>query len=233
MKETDLRIVAVVPAYNEEERIGAVLKVLRQSTLLNDIVVVNDGSTDDTYNVALSESGVTVITLPRNMGKGAALVAGVRYAEADIVAFFDADLIGLTPHLVDALIEPVADGRADMTIGIFKGGRRRTDWAQTLAPFISGQRVIRSEHVLSIPGLEQARFGAEIAFARYAKAKGLKTELIPLPGMTHPMKEEKLGNFHGAISRAKMYWEIVKFLISSSKSASRIRRVLGRVEDRW
>lgn len=230
-KENNLRVAAIVPAYNEEHRIGAVLDALRQCSKLDDIVVVSDGSTDRTYEVAASYPGVTAIRLPRNLGKGAALVAGVKCASADIVAFFDADLIGLTPNLAEALLQPVLEGRADMSIGIFKGGRWRTDWAQSLAPFISGQRAIYSKHVLSVPGLEQARFGAEIALGRYASQKGLVTVFVPLPGMTHPMKEEKLGRIHGTWARLKMYGEIIKFVISTSRSAVRIRQALGRVDD--
>ncbi len=227
-----MRVAAIVPAYNEEQRIGAVLDALRQCNKLDDIVVVSDGSTDNTYEVASSYPDVTAIRLPRNLGKGAALVAGVKYASADIVAFFDADLIGLTPHLAEALIQPVLEGRADMSIGIFKGGRWRTDWAQSLAPFISGQRAIYSNHVLSVPGLEQARFGAEIALGRYARKKGLVTEFVPLHGMTHPMKEEKLGRLRGTCARLKMYGEIIRFMISTPRGEAGIKQAIDKLDDR-
>ena len=220
-----MRVAAVVPAYNEERWVIPVLKTLTQSSVIHDVILVSDGSTDGTYEAAAGYDGVKAIKLPENVGKGGAMVAGAKHAEeADILAFFDADLIGLTPSHVEALLQPVLDGKADMTIGIFKGGRPRTDWAQSIAPYISGQRAIRRKDFLSVPGLEGARYGAEIAVGRHARSIGLVTALVPLVGVTHPMKEEKLGWLRGTLSRAKMYWEILKLVAATSRESGMSKR---------
>lgn len=208
-----MKAAAIVPAYNEERRIKLVLNTLAQSPSIGDIIVVSDGSTDGTYEAAAGHNGAKAIKLPQNVGKGGAMVAGAKCTDADVIAFFDADLVGLTPLHVEALVQPVLDGRSDMSIGVFKQGRRCTDWAQKIAPYISGQRAIRREDFLSAPGLEGTRYGVEVSLCRYARSRGLNTVMVPLPGVTHPMKEEKLGLLRGVIARWKMYWDILKLVV--------------------
>ncbi|RLE31010.1 glycosyltransferase family 2 protein, partial [Candidatus Acetothermia bacterium] len=75
-----MKVSAVIPAYNEAERIGAVIAPLRRTSSVHEIVVVDDGSTDGTAEVA-KRYGVKLVRLPENRGKAAALDAGVRVAE--------------------------------------------------------------------------------------------------------------------------------------------------------
>ena len=114
-----MKSIAIIPAYNEEKTIGHVLAVLKVTPLINKIIVVSDGSTDNTVQVAKSY-GVEVIELSENRGKGGAIKAGLDNNKADVVLFLDADLIGLTPKHVLDLLEPVVNDHADMTIGIFE-----------------------------------------------------------------------------------------------------------------
>lgn len=211
----------IVPAYNEGERLCAVLEVLQHCAFVDRIIVVDDGSTDNTCEVARSYDGVTTIQLPHNMGKGAAMVAGARQATGEFVAFLDADLLGMTPAHIEALVAPVLSRDADMTIGIFKGGRPRTDWAQVIAPFISGQRTLRRDEFLSIPGLEETRYGVEVAITRHIRGRGLSIRPVTLDGMTHPMKEEKIGYIRGTISRMAMYWDILRMVCSPQNRKSK------------
>ena len=208
--EKQLSLTAVIPAYNEGERLRGVLDVLLRSREVDEIIVVSDGSTDDTCEVARSFDGVVVVELNENVGKGGAMVAGARQASSEFIAFLDADLLGMTPDHFEALTAPVLSGEADMAIGVFKGGRPRTDWAQVIAPFISGQRVMRREDFLSIPELEATRYGVEVAITGHARRAGLRIRPVTLLGMTHPMKEEKIGFIPGTLSRLVMYWDILR-----------------------
>lgn len=192
--------------------------------------MVSDGSTDNTFDVARSYGEVTAMQLPRNIGKGGAMVAGARRASSEYVAFLDADLLGMTPPHVEALVAPVLSGEADMTIGIFKGGRPRTDWAQVIAPFISGQRVLSRDEFLSIPGLEDARYGVEIAISRHIRDRGLVIRTVALIGMTHPMKEEKIGYIRGTIARTAMYWQILRTVCSRQGRKSKVESAKVKVE---
>ncbi len=209
-----MTITCIIPAYNEEKTIGDVLDALKENTLLNEIIVVSDGSLDNTANVA-RKKGVTVIELETNKGKGGAMKAGLEHTESDIILFLDADLIGLTPLHIDNLLKPVIEGDALMSLGVFTNGRKTTDLAQKVAPYLSGQRAIRRELLSKISDLELSRFGVELALTRFVEKENEKVEVVSLPDMSHVMKEEKLGLVRGFMARLKMYWEIVNYFLKN------------------
>lgn len=211
-----MRVAAVVPAYNEEERIPAVLDAIKSAKLVNEIVVVSDGSTDGTYELVSSDPAVKAVGLEVNRGKGGAMRAGAESTDADVVLFLDADLIGMDGEKVDAIVRPLIEGSADMAIGIFKSGRGVTDLAQLIAPYISGQRAMRRDTFIGIPKLEGARSGVETAITKYYRARNLRVRRVTLWGCTHCMKEEKLGFARGFVGRMKMYYDISKILIGGN-----------------
>ena len=210
----------MVPAYNEEARIGPVLRALLAAPELAEIVVVNDGSQDGTAAVARQFPTVRALDLPENRGKGAAMRCGALATEAELLLFLDADLIGLRPEHVADLLRPVLGGDAEMTVGVFRGGRLATDLSHFLVSYISGQRALHRELFLTIPGLTTARMGVETAITKYVKARGLRVRNVAMHGVTHPMKEEKLGTLPGFKARLKMYWEIGKSLANGHEPVS-------------
>ncbi len=203
--------VAIIPAYNEEETIGEVLEVLKKVTLLDKILVVSDGSTDQTVQVA-QQHGVQVIALGKNIGKGGAMQVGLENGAADVILFLDADLIGLKTYHVKDLLAPILKDEADVTLGIFKNGRIVTDFAQKVLPKLSGQRAIRAEVLKGVSGLEVSRFGVEVALNNYMKKANVRVTKVCLANMSHLTKEEKLGFFKGVNARMKMYWEIISYI---------------------
>jgi len=205
-----VEVVAIIPAYNEEKTIGYVLECLVRVKEIKKIVVVSDGSTDNTVQVARNFN-VEVVELEENRGKGGAMKAGLDRIEADIVLFLDADLIGLTEKHVRDLLLPVQNGEAEMTIGIFDKGRIATDLAQRMAPGLSGQRAVKTSILRDISDLDIARFGVEVALMKYADDHNLRVKEVLLKDMTHVMKEEKMGVWRGVAARVRMYWEIVKY----------------------
>lgn len=204
-----MRVAAVIPAYNEEATIGPVIDAVRRVPCIDDVVVVSDGSDDATAAVA-RRHGAYVIELQANVGKGGALKAGIERADADVYVFLDADLIGLQPDHVTALLDPVLEGRAAMTVGRFSGGRVATDLAQVVAPYLSGQRAVRREVLAGIPNLEVARFGVEMALTRHIQRRRIRVEEVVLVGLTHRTKEEKLGILPGFLARMREYWDIIR-----------------------
>jgi len=209
-----LKIAAVLPAYNEAARVADVLRAVLRAPSIEEIIVVNDGSTDNTAEIVRQMPGVCLVNLPVNRGKGGAMAAGASWTDADVLVFLDADLIGLRPEHVEALIAPVKAGRARMAVGKFQGGRLLTDWSQKLVPSISGQRAIRREVFEQIPDIAQTRFGVEMAITRFCHHYRVPTETVFLRGVTHPMKEEKLGLLRGWASRARMYYEIFRIVMN-------------------
>ncbi|MDD3839669.1 MAG: glycosyltransferase family 2 protein [Clostridia bacterium] len=208
-----MTIAAIIPAYNEDKTIQNVINVLKVSRLINEIIVVSDGSTDDTVNVS-KRAGAKVIELETNKGKGGAMLAGVEKCNSDVMLFLDADLVGLKAHHIHNLLTPILNNEAQMTIGVFCKGRPVTDFAQKIAPFLSGQRAMRKELIENLSDLEISKFGVEVALTRYANKNSLCVKEVILEDVTHIMKEEKLGFSRGFAARLKMYWEIAKIVFS-------------------
>jgi polyisoprenyl-phosphate glycosyltransferase len=209
-----MKIAAVIPAYNEELTIGDVVSTLRHCDLIEEVVVVSDGSEDQTATVAAG-AGARVLEHLENRGKAGAMRTGFDATDADIVLFLDADLIGLAPTHVQSLLLPVLRGEADMSVGVFDDGRVATDLAQLVAPYLSGQRAVRRQIVEEVfkhsPDADVSRFGIEVALTRHVKDRGYKVAEVPLEEMSHRMKEEKLGLVKGMAARIKMYYEILKY----------------------
>ena len=222
----------IVPAYNEAGRITNVLRVLSQAALVDEILVVTDGCEDSTADeargfAALLDQGhgraipVRVFELQNNIGKGGAMTYGAHRTEAEVLLFLDADLIGLRSEQVDALLAPMLaepETRADMSLGLFGAARGGVmGWWLSLChrtvAAITGQRAIRREVFLAIPGLTRSRFGVETAITRYVKyAWKLRVCEVPLHDVTHPLKEEKIGVFRGLHHRTAMYGEIAAYV---------------------
>jgi glycosyltransferase involved in cell wall biosynthesis len=215
-----VKVCAVVPAYNEGRRILPVLDTLAASACVDEIIAVDDGSLDDTYDVinahpACRAGRVRVLQHNPNQGKGAAMRTGAEATDADVLVFFDADLIGLTPAQVESVVRPVTTGKAAMSLGVFRGGRGWTTLAQILVPNISGQRAIRRDVFQAIPCLTRAGYGVELAITNYVIGEGLPLARVVLQDVTHPMKEEKLGFLRGARARFRMYWQMLPYMIRS------------------
>ncbi|AZT90808.1 glycosyltransferase family 2 protein [Caldicellulosiruptor changbaiensis] len=215
------KVVCLIPAYNEEKRIGSVIEVVKKCKLVDEIYVIDDGSEDKTAEVA-KEKGAHVLKLYQNMGKSYAIFYGVENTQSDIVLMLDADLINLKVEDVQNLILPVLEDKADMTIGIFSEGRFSTDLAQKISPFLSGQRSIKRwvfDKILeSRKDIKDLGYAIEIILTEYAKKLNLRVLTVELPHVSHVMKEEKLGFFKGAQHRMKMYREIIKGYVNLKKS---------------
>lgn len=204
-----MKVSAIIPAFNEEERIENVIKPLLDSPLINRIIVIDDGSIDLTAKV-VSKYPVELIRLPKNKGKAEAVKVGLSYCQEDIILMIDADLVGLTTIHVRDLIAPIKEENIEMTIGIFEGGRFLTDTAQKVAPNLSGQRAFKGSLVADILSLDTKGYSIEIALTKLIKNKNISTKKVILKNISHVIKEEKLGLYKGALNRMKMYGEIIK-----------------------
>jgi len=204
-----LKVAAVIPAYNEEKTVASVVRAVREAPSISEVIVVDDGSTDKTAQVA-RQAGARVVSLETNVGKGGAMKAGALATDADIIVYLDADLMGLTREHVELLAAPVLKQEADIALGIFDQGRFTTDMAQKLTPFLSGQRAMRRSIILEIPDLEKTRYGVEVAISRYAEQKELRVVRVHLKHVAQLTKEEKIGLLRGFCARLRMYWEIIR-----------------------
>ena len=223
-----MRVVALIPAFNEAETIVQTLTAVADLQLVDEIVVIDDGSTDDTFVLASGCSlgkKVTVLRLKANRGKGGALNYGRLNASGDAYLLLDADL-GPTAILAGALLEPFLTEEADMTIahlgtkqssssrkmgfGIVRRtaslGVRLLTGHEVLNP-LSGQRVMTAE-VLEAVGDFFEGFGVEVALTVGALHHGFRLTEIPLA-----MKHRALGRGLGGLwHRGRQFIQVLSAL---------------------
>jgi len=132
------RLTVIIPVYNEEKTVGEIIRLVRAEPHSKEIIVVNDGSTDNTENIlrSLAGSGLEIISYSRNRGKGYALRQAFQKATGDIVIIQDADL-EYYPDEYSLLIEKIVQGKADVVYGTrFVGSHRVFYFYHFLGNFI-------------------------------------------------------------------------------------------------
>ena len=206
-----VRITAVIPALNEEMTIGAVVRALKRSEHVTEVIVVSDGSTDQTKQEAEAE-GAVVYQLPTTQGKGAAMLHGVAQTKAPIIGFFDADLIGLTPDHVERLALPVVSGARIMNVGINDHGKIISSITKHL-PLIGGQRVMLRKVIEGVPPKYLKGFMVESALNYYCRSRKLSYGRVFLPGLKFLRKYEKVGYSNSVNQYARMWWQVAKAMV--------------------
>jgi esterase/lipase len=191
------RVAAIVPAYNEAERIGGVLKVLTSTKCLDEIIVVDDGSTDQTEKVIRQFKKVKYLKNKTNQGKAHSMDRGVKSTDAEIIFFCDADLINLTPKIVEEIIKPVTENKVDMFIGL------RNNFMQSavhLFAINSGERALRREIWLNLPQYFKYRYRVEAGLNHYVTRYGRGFDYKTF-NYHQPTKEKKYGFLKGTFLR--------------------------------
>lgn len=198
MRKTSL----IIPAYNEAETIGGIVEVALESELFKEVVVVDDGSTDDTAKIA-QDAGAIVISHPINLGKSQAIKTGMDNTSGGFVCFIDADLIDLDMRHLWELTHPVVSiGIAGASVAVIG------TLAQILFPFLSGQRCFK-RNLLDDFDRWNVGFGFEIALSHHLRRKGVKQHKVYWWGVSQIMKEKKRGLIRGFLDRLNMYKQIV------------------------
>ncbi|MCB6179785.1 glycosyltransferase [Rhodobacter sp. Har01] len=201
------RLSCILPAFNEAPRIGAVLRNVRGHPLIDEVIVVDDGSTDGTAAVVAGFAGVRLIALPQNGGKSAAIAAGVQAARHDLLLFLDSDLLGLTPAQLTGLIRPVLTGQAEVSISLRRNAP--LPWRLIGLDYISGERVV-PRRLLPGPAAMAAlpRFGLEVAMNAVWIAARARIAVVRWPGVDSPYKHAKRGRLAGIVADLRMLRDI-------------------------
>jgi glycosyltransferase involved in cell wall biosynthesis len=198
------RIAAIVPAYNEQETLAEVLTVLKATPLVDEVIVVSDGSTDHTPAVGRA-LGVRTLQLKRNHGKATAMATGVAHTAAPFLLFVDGDILNLTSEVVTQLITPVVAGRSDMTIGVRNRGRLVNAVHRQTGPLLSGIRCLRREIFEAVPEEFLDGFCIETALNWSCRRLRRRTSTIVLYNLKHLVKEKKRGLAAGGRARLEMF----------------------------
>jgi len=212
MEMTGMRdgVVCIIPAFNEESTVASIARLAGEHAQVDRVIVVDDGSSDETSERAREVDGVEVIRIEPNRGKGAAMHAGMIASTEPVLLFLDADLVGINPGHIDDLLAPVLKGEADMSVGEFRGGRLHTDLAHILTPSLSGQRAVRRS-VLKSLDMDSVGFGIECALTELWETEAIRVKTVILRGVTHRTKEEKRGYWEGVRQRACMFADILRY----------------------
>ena len=207
-----MKLSCIICAYNEAPRIGAVLDAATGHSLLDEILVVDDCSTDGTAEVVARYPTVKLLRLEKNVGKSHALVHGMRAASGDTVMLLDADLIGSTDKDISALAEPVMDGRADVSISLRKNAYP-IHHALGL-DFTSGERVIPKWLLADVlHEIEKLpHFGIESYMNSLIIKRGLRLSIVRWPNVSHTRKAQKHGFIQGTLADWSMALDVLRVL---------------------
>jgi len=190
-KRYDISVSAIVPAYNEEERIANVIETLINSGLLDEIIAINDGSLDNTLEV-LRKFGrkIKIINFKKNCGKGKAIAEGIKKAKGDYLFFCDSDLINFTEQHVKKILDPIFKKKTNVVFAVpTKHGNGKYEKHEV---YLAGERVYPKKalipHISKLSRTKGAG-GSEIILNTLYRKKEIK--IVPLKGLIKPAKTSK------------------------------------------
>jgi hypothetical protein len=225
-----LKVAALIPAFNEASTIAATVAAVRGLEGVKRVLVIDDGSTDDTASIA-RQAGAELLQCARNSGKGAALQRGVEEllhtAPPDAVLLLDGDL-GESAREAHNLLVPIAEGLADMTVGILpkppgSGGfgvvlnlarSAIRDWGggyDSLAP-LSGQRALSWECLQAVLPFAEG-YGVEVALTIRALQQNYRVFEL-MVAMHHRATGRDLVGF---LHRARQYLDVRRTITQLAK----------------
>lgn len=212
MEKAKPTVAAIIPAYNEEKTIGPIITTLKNSFLIDEVIVISDGSNDDTIKICNEVGPGICHQLPTKSGKGKAMQHGITHTDAPIIFFFDADLIGLEEKHIKAILEPVISGERAMNVGI----RDRGPFAMKMAshmPLIGGERAMIRQVFEDVPEKYKQGFMAEIAMNYYCRSRKLSYGCSPCPGLKIRRKMQKVGFVKGFFEYIAMGFQVIKAMV--------------------
>jgi glycosyltransferase involved in cell wall biosynthesis len=200
---------AIVCAYNEEKYLAGVLDGLLNTPAIREIIVVDDGSQDQTANI-LCQYGqferIHPIFLSPNRGKGYAMAEGAAAARGDLLLFVDADLVNWNADYATQILTPILAGQADLVIGYPQRERDPWDAADILhvQRWLSGERAVwRTDLLPILSKMRTSRFGVETLINMHYRTRHQPIRFVELGGLLHVIKFEKS-------SRSEAWDEYVK-----------------------
>ena len=217
------KVAAIIPAWNEESTVGAVVYAALDARLVDEVIVVDNASSDATAAVA-ARHGARVVHEPV-AGKGQAMRAGVAATDAAVLVFLDADLVGLRPEHVDDLVGAVLTGEADMACGLFDRGPVANPIFLEGLPVLTGQRALRRELFERLKPDDVRGYRVEAALNSLVAHDALVRVDRVLPGLWHRTKEEKLANpMVGLVTKVAMLlsacWSYLRFAVLARARAA-------------
>ena len=199
------KISCIIAAYNEGPRIGDVLLAVVNHELIYEVIVIDDGSEDDTVEVVQSFTQVRLIS-QKNQGKSAAIAHGVEVSSGDFLLFIDADLCGLTRENVLELIYPVLHGEANAAISL----RNYPLWRMIGIDPLGGERLLPRALITDALGylVKLHSFGLEVFINSLLITHKVPIAIVSWKNVESPFKSSKYGFWAGLKKDYRMIGDI-------------------------
>lgn len=207
-----MTVSVIIPAYNEAPRISYVLQPLIHYPLISQIIVVDDGSTDDTaYLVKQNFPQIDLISYTPNQGKSYAFSQGIKQAYSSIILTLDADLKGLNQKHLDLLIKPVLKDPHTITLTI--DHYTFPLYRLTRIDPVSGIRCFNRNHIsLDLHTLSQLdSFALEPYFNQLIIKYQLKIQIYNLTTLHNTPKALKYHPFVGILKDLHMISQVMRY----------------------
>lgn len=188
-RKKEKTVSAIVPVFNEEKTVEKVVEALLQCDLIDEVICINDGSTDKSLEILKSFGNrIKLINLKKNHGKGFALASGIKQAKGEIVAFFDSDLPNLSLEHIATLLGPILRNETSVVLGVPK--TRKDDYIGPWSIYFAGERAYPREKLLPcLERMAKTRYGVEVYLNGLFDKK--ETKVVFLDGLILPSKQEK------------------------------------------
>ncbi len=196
----------IIPAFNEEQTIKPVVFAALECSIVREVIVVSDGSTDATAALARQAGATLVIEHEENLGKGAAVISGARKSKGSVLVFLDGDLIGLRAHHISALADPLLRKSARMNVGL--RSKKRIQIIQKRIPFVSGQRAVFADDFSRIPTNDIQGYALEVGMNSFYKREQLPISHVVLRKLDVRTKIAKVGVSEGVRQYFRMWSEV-------------------------
>jgi len=198
-KNAQPNISCVIPVYNEGRRALDVINAVLGHDNVDEVIVVNDGSTDNSEFALKEIKGIELISYPQNKGKSHAVMLGFKKAKNNMVLMLDADLTGLDKESITALIKPVLENKADISISL----RRNSLLFYRLLglDFVSGERIFKKDIIEDLDELDKlSGFELESFLNKIIIRKKGRIRVVKWNKVRITRKSDKVGFWRGKLS---------------------------------
>jgi glycosyltransferase involved in cell wall biosynthesis len=209
------KITCIIPAFNEEKQIAAVLEVALEAKqkIPMEIIVVDDGSSDSTPAILKQYKNIQVLTNKPNKGKSYSIAKALKIANGDYIFLLDADLHGLKVENIFALLKPIQDGVSEITMTVRKNAPNENIYKHKM-DHITGERIfpqsLVDDHINDIRNLPN--FALEVFLNDLIIKQGCSIKVVHWDNVLNKNKAFKRGFVAGWKANFKAVHDVLQVM---------------------